>query len=90
MNAYMHAGQRMHIAETNTNDGKAGVPMMEGGKKKEKKSDIKHRICIKKTASSNRFRYPAADDELDRFDSCRTGIRDGRLVIQNYSTGLTE
>lgn len=27
------------------------------------------------------FLYPAADDEFDRFESCRTGIRDGRLVI---------
>lgn len=25
--------------------------------------------------------YPAADDEFERFDSCRTGIRDGRLCV---------
>lgn len=24
--------------------------------------------------------YPAADDEFERFESCRTGIREGRLI----------
>jgi hypothetical protein len=24
--------------------------------------------------------YPAADDEFERFDSCRTGIREGLLI----------
>lgn len=29
--------------------------------------------------------YPAVDDELERFESCRTGIRDGRLPLHFHN-----
>lgn len=31
------------------------------------------------------FLYPAVDDELERFESCRTGIRDGRLPLHFHN-----
>lgn len=36
------------------------------------------------------FLYPAADDAFERFDSCRTGIRDGRLNINPEQKDIKE
>lgn len=34
------------------------------------------------------FFYPAVDDEFERFDSCRTGIRDGRLRLERNESWI--
>lgn len=52
----------------------------------QKKFSMKHKKARKKSLfclfeKYFLWLYPAADDELERFEFCRTGIRDGRLPL---------
>lgn len=63
-------GRRHHLAPS-----KALTTKHEAQTKKKWNSCTAHKKNVFVTL------YPAADDEFERFDSCRTGIRDGRLCV---------